>query len=125
VLALGLVFLTAFALTRTYGFLVAGGILTGLGAGVALTPYVAGGMTTGALITGSLAIGFALAGVVGYLMHLPEAHPWPFVPAAILGTVAVFLALDATQALEYLGIAAAIAMIGGGGWLMIRRRDET
>ena len=124
VLAIGLVFLVAFAITRAYGFLVPGGIMTGLGVGVALTPYVVEGTMTGALVVGSLAVGFAAIGVIAYLMRLEEAHPWPFIPAAILGTVAVFLALDRPEALQWLGIAIAVAMIVGGGWLMLRQRGE-
>jgi hypothetical protein len=123
-LAIGLVFLVAFVITRAYGFLVPGGIVTGLGVGVALTPYVVEGTMTGALIIGSLAVGFAAIGVIAYLMRLEEAHPWPFIPAAILGAVAVFLALDRPDALQWLGIAIAVAMIVGGGWLMLRQRGE-
>ncbi len=125
VLALGLVFLAAFAFTRAYGFLVPGGILTGLGVGVALTPYVIQGMTTGALVVGALAIGFAAVGILAYVLHLDEAHPWPFIPAAILGTVALFLALGQPDALRWLSILVAVAMIIGGGWLMLRRRHQT
>jgi len=124
VLALGLIFLAAFALTRAYGFLVPGAIMTGLGVGIVLTPYVIQGMMTGALIVGALALGFAAIGVIAYLMHLDEAHPWPFIPAAILGTVAVFLALDRPEALQWLGVVAAIAMIIGGGWLVLRQRSK-
>ena len=35
---------------------------------------------TGALIVGSLAIGFAAVGILAYVLHLDEAHPWPFIP---------------------------------------------
>ena len=122
VLGLGLVFLVAFAITRAYGFLVPGGILTGLGVGVALTPYVTSGTMTGAVIVGSMALGFAAIGVIAYLMHLDEAHPWPFIPAAILGTVAVFLAVDRPEALQVFSIGVAIAMIVGGVALMLRHR---
>ena len=124
VLGLGLLFLVAFAFTRAYGFLVPGGILTGLGVGVALTPYVAPDLATGALIVGSLALGFAAIGVIAYAMHLEEAHPWPFIPAAILGTVAIFLAIGNPEALQYLSIVVAVAMIVGGGWLMLRQRGK-
>ncbi len=124
VLALGLVFLAAFVFTRAYGFLVPGGILTGLGIGVALTPYVSQGMMSGALVVGALAVGFAAVGILAYVLHLDEAHPWPFIPAAILGTVSLFLALDQPDALRWLSVVVAVAMIVGGGWLMLRRRDR-
>ena len=124
VLGLGLVFVVAFAITRAYAFLVPAGILTGLGVGVSLTPYVTQGMMTGALIVGSLAIGFAAIGVVAYLMHLEEAHPWPFIPAAILGVVAVFLAVGRPDALQVFSIGVAIAMIIGGAALMLRQRGR-
>ena len=124
VLGLGLVFLAAFIYTRAYGFLVPAGILTGLGVGIALVPYVTEEMMTGALILSSLAIGFAAIGVIAYLMHLEEAHWWPFIPAVILGTVAVFLAIGTPEALQYLGVVAAVVMIVGGGWLMLRQRGK-
>ncbi len=124
VLGLGIVFLIAFAVTRAYGFLVPAGILTGLGVGIVLTPYMTEGMMTGALIVGTLALGFAAVGVIAYLMHMEEAHWWPFIPAAILGTVAIFLAIGNPDALEYLSIVVAIAMIVGGGWLVIRQRSK-
>ena len=122
VLALGLVFLAAFAFTRAYGFLVPGGILAGLGIGVALTPYVSQGMMSGALVVGALAVGFATVGIL--VMHLEDAHPWPFIPAAILGTVSLFMAIGQPDALRWLSIVVAVAMIVGGSWLMLRRRDQ-
>lgn len=124
VVALGLVFLAAFAISRMFGFLVPGCILTGLGVGVLLTPQVPEGFMTGAVIVGSLAVGFAAIAVIAYLWRLPEAHPWPLIPAAILGTVAAFLVIDRPEALEYLNLVAAVALIIGGGWLFWRRRGE-
>ena len=124
VLGLGLVLMVAFVVTRVYAFLVPAGILTGLGIGIALLPFVSDGLTTGALITASLAAGFAAVGVIAYLFRLDEAHWWPFVPAAILGTVSIFLALGNPQALEWLGVAFAAAMIVVGSWLIFRRRGE-
>jgi hypothetical protein len=82
-------------------------------------------MMTGALVVGALAIGFTAVGILAYVLHLDEAHPWPFIPAAILGTVALFLALGQPDALRWLSILVAVAMIVGGGWLMLRRRDQT
>jgi hypothetical protein len=125
VLGLGIVFLAAFFYTRAYGFLVPGGILTGLGAGILLTPALAAdGMLAGAAVLGGLALGFAAIWAIAALMHLEEAHPWPLIPAAILGTIAVFLAVGNPQALEYLGVVAAVVMIIGGAWLVIRQRGK-
>jgi hypothetical protein len=124
VLILGIIFLAAFVATRAYGFLVPAAILTGLGVGIVLTPYVTEEMLTGAMILASLAIGFAAIGVISYLMRMEEAHWWPFVPAAILATIALFLAVDQPEALQYVGIAAAVVMIVGGGWLMLRQRGK-
>jgi hypothetical protein len=123
VLVLGIVFLAAFLYTRAYGFLVPGGILTGLGIGIILTQAMAAEeMLAGAVVVGGLALGFAAIWAIAALMHLEESHPWPLIPAAILGTVAVFLAIGQPEALQYLSVVIAIAMIAGGGWLMLRRR---
>lgn len=82
-LILGLAFLAAGLVRRTYGLVVPGGILTGVGAGVVLNAIVPDA-PTGSLILFCLAGGFIGIWVVGLLLRLPENHWWPFVPATII-----------------------------------------
>ena len=54
---------------------------------------------------GSLAVGFAIVWVLGLVARPAETHPWPLVPAALLGSIGVAAATD-------LPIIANVAMAG-------------
>jgi len=80
----GVAFLAAHLATRAYGFLVPGGILTGLGTvllladlGVASVPPELG-----------LAAGFLLIPVLQAVLRSPRENGWwwPLIPAGVLGT---------------------------------------
>ncbi|MGZ9160279.1 MAG: hypothetical protein ACXW4T_03850 [Candidatus Limnocylindrales bacterium] len=91
-LAIGLVLLATYAILRQYGTLIPGGILTGLGAGIAASQ--ATGLTdpqTGGVIVVGLGLGFLSIWVIGALTRLHENHPWPLVPGGILTTIGVLL----------------------------------
>jgi hypothetical protein len=121
VLGLGLVFLAAFLTTRHYGFLVPGGILTGLGAGIAATTWVTEGEASGALVVGGLALGFVLIWLVAEFMALAERHPWPLVPGVILGIVAVGIAANQPDVERWMGLGVGAVMVLLGGVLILRR----
>ena len=77
----GAAFLVVYAATRYYGFLVPGGILTGLGVGLVLesTLDIQGGVLL------SLAGGFAFVALLDRLAGgRREGGWWPFIPAGIL-----------------------------------------
>jgi hypothetical protein len=82
-LLLGLFLLVLFALRRQYGLLVAGCIVTGVGAGVALQGG-ATGEQAGGLVVLSLGLGFLAIYLLGLLLRLPESHWWPIIPGGIL-----------------------------------------
>ncbi len=107
VLAIGLVLLVVFFATGEYGFLVPGGIISGIGAGIPLaTAYE--GQLGGGLFLIAMAVGFLLIWILGLLFRVREHHWWPLVPGLILGTLGASL----TAGERGRGIADAIA----AGW---------
>lgn len=85
-LLVGLIFLAVFLVTRSYGFLVPGGIVTGVGVGVVLAVEDQG-RVGGGLFLVSLGLGFIAIFVLGALFRLRENHPWPLIPGGILCTI--------------------------------------
>jgi hypothetical protein len=85
-LGIGIVLLVLFALTRTPGTLIGGGIVTGLGAGVLIAANTQGDIAGAAVLFG-LGIGFLGVWLVGTVMKLQETRVWPLIPGAILVAV--------------------------------------
>ncbi len=85
-LLIGLIFLAVFLATRNYGFLVPGGIVTGVGVGISLA-IEDQGRVGGGLFLLSLGLGFVSIFVLGALFRLRENHPWPLIPGGILCTI--------------------------------------
>jgi hypothetical protein len=118
VLAIGLTFLAAFAVTREYGFLIPGGIVSGVGVGVVIaarTPSVEGG----ALFMLAIGSGFLAIWVIGLALHLPENHPWPLIPGLILGGIGA-ASLAGTRYAEIGRLGWPIALIAIGAALALR-----
>jgi len=82
-LFIGLGLLAVFVITREYGFLVPGSILTGVGIGIALEPAAAGDDDSGVMML-ALAGGFLGIWVLGSLYRLRQNHWWPLIPGGIL-----------------------------------------
>lgn len=125
VLVIGLGLLAAFAFQRHYGYLVPGGILTGLGAGILasqaldVVDEVAGG-----LVVLGLGLGFVSIWVIGALAKVKEHHPWPLIPGGILVTVGSALliggqAIDLLQYWPVILIAIGIVVLWRG-WREVR-----
>src|SRR6266508_4020609 len=85
-LLVGLIFLAVFLATRNYGFLVPGGIVTGVGVGIVLTMEDQG-RVGGGLFLVSLGLGFVGIFLLAALFRLRENHPWPLIPGGILCTI--------------------------------------
>ena len=78
---LGVGFLVAYAMTRTYGLLIPGAILTGLGSGIAIAAW--GGPSESVVL--GLGVGFlAIAVVDGLLGTTGPGWWWPFIPGGVL-----------------------------------------
>jgi hypothetical protein len=82
-LFIGLGLLAVFVVTREYGFLVPGSILTGVGIGVALEPATNGAADSGVMML-SLAGGFLGIWLLGSLYRIRQNHWWPLIPGGIL-----------------------------------------
>ena len=119
VLILGLALLAAFALNGQVGFLIPGAIVTALGTGVLLAANLED-MVAGAAVLLSLAVGFAAIWVITRAAALPEHHFWPLVPAAILTGVGAALLVGRPEALEFVGVIAAVALLGVGVAVIFR-----
>jgi hypothetical protein len=108
VLTIGLGLLGAFAFTRQYGYLIPGGIMTGLGAGIIVSDSFTftSDEGTGGAITLGLGLGFLSIWVIGAIVHVKEHHPWPLVPGAILAAIggALIIGGQAVDLLDYWGI---------------------
>jgi hypothetical protein len=92
-LALGIVLLVLFALTRNPGALIGGGIVTGLGAGVLIAANTQGDIAGAAVLFG-LGLGFVGVWLVGTLLKMPETRVWPLIPGAILVAVGFVVLAD-------------------------------
>ena len=112
-LAVGLTCLVAFVLTREYGWAVAAGIITGLGAGVVLSAHVTD-PTDGIVFMLSLACGFAAVWVFGFFADPPERNAWPLIPAAILAAVGISIVTDSPGMIDWLIIAVAVVLVLAG-----------
>lgn len=107
VLLIGLGLLGAFAFTRHYGYLVPGGILTGLGAGIALQDaFTLTDDTSGGVIVLGLGLGFLSIWLIGQIVNVARGLWWPLVPGGILAVVggALLVGGDAVRILDYWGI---------------------
>jgi len=107
VLSIGLGLLAAFTYTRHYGYLVPGGILTGLGGGIALQDtFTWTGDTSGGVIVLGLGLGFVSIWVIGQLVNVQRALWWPLVPGGILAIVgcALLVGGDAVRVLDWWGL---------------------
>lgn len=108
VLAIGVGLLGAFAFTRQYGYLIPGGIMTGLGAGIVISEaFTFTDEGTGGVIVLGLGLGFLSIWVIAALVQLAENHWWPVIPGGILAVVggALLIGGQAVDLLDYWGIA--------------------
>ena len=124
-LLVGGILLIAFFVTKQYGFLVPGAIITAVGVGTVLVANDPTG-TRGPLFLVALGIGFVSIWVLGQIVRVPENHWWPLVPGGILMTIGV-VALLGRQAQQYLDYWPLVLVVIGVGLvaraLMHRQSD--
>jgi len=118
VLFLGIIFLAWGIFSREAGLMVPGGILTGIGLGVALVagPFaVASGDRSGGIFMAAFALGWVLI-TVFTAIFTEKTMWWPLIPAAIMALVSGALLVQGPfwVALEWLGKLWPLALILGG-----------
>jgi uncharacterized membrane protein HdeD (DUF308 family) len=126
VLGLGLLFLVWGVITREAGLMIPGGILSGIGLGIAL---VAGpfefddGDLSGGVFMGAFALGWVLITVFTALFT-DETHWWPLIPAAIMAIISGALLVEGPfeVVLEWLGKLWPVALIIGGIAMLLGAR---
>ena len=114
--------LVAFALTREYGFAVPAGITGGLGAMVLVTSVTTDPLVAGSAFFLCLACGFIGVWVLGLIALPRETHPWPLVPAAVLGIMGLAVLTRNPGAVDWLTAGIAVALITGGLAMVVRHR---
>jgi hypothetical protein len=119
-LAIGVAFMVAYALTRRYGYLVAGGILSGIGSGI-LTASLLGVTDSGpyAVIGGGL--GFLLIYGLDLLSSGPRAHWWPVIPGSLMILIGGGLATDNEGFIRQVGIWSPLLLVALGVWILVTR----
>lgn len=124
-LAISATCLVAFGLSREYGYAIPAGITGGLGIAVySITAGTFGPAATSGVLFLSMAGGFASIWLLGLLAIPQERHPWPLIPAAILGSIGTAFAAGQPGALGWIQVAvAALIIVAGVGMLL--RRDHT
>ena len=124
-LAVSVTCLVAFALSREYGFAIPAGITGGLGTAVLfITGGTFGPAATPGVLFLSVAGGFAAVWLLGLLAKPIERHPWPLVPAAILGSLGVAFAAGQPGAIAWVQVGIAAVIIVAGLGLVLRRSHE-
>lgn len=105
---LGLVFLIPYAFTRSYGWLIPGCILTGIGAGLAFERAMARPDIT---VSIGLGLGFIAIFVVHWIVA-GSSHWWPLIPGGILVLVGIGEAIPQAQAILDKGWPLILIVIG-------------
>ncbi|HET7466418.1 MAG TPA: hypothetical protein VFL29_07110 [Candidatus Dormibacteraeota bacterium] len=126
VLAIGVAFAAAYAVTRKYGFLVPAGILSGLGAGV-FAGQLAGASDTdlGTYAVFGLAVGFLAIYAVDALVTATMVRFWPVIPGGIMFLVAGGLATNNEGFLKVLGLWSPMILVFIGIWLLFVQTRKT
>lgn len=124
VLGLGLAFIVAGIVTREFGFFVPGGILSGIGAGIALLagPWQnAFAVDEGGLFMLAFAGGWFLIPILG-LIFTRQFHWWPFIPGGIIGLVGLAIIYGGAlwTVLQWLGYLWPVVLIGVGVYILYK-----
>ncbi|HEY6608203.1 MAG TPA: hypothetical protein VI277_03315 [Candidatus Limnocylindria bacterium] len=122
----GIGFLIAYALTRTYGFLIPGGIMTGLGLGIMWEMEIGSG--GGSVVLG-LGLGFLTIYVIDLAVNRSKALWWPLIPGGILTVIGGLVEADNVGLLVDTSLVWPIVLIGAGAVILLvqlgRRRDAS
>lgn len=124
--ALAAVFLVWGLLTRTFGLVIPGGILSGISFGIYLAQGPLAGQpepVSGGVFLLAFALGWALIAALS-LYTSSSFQWWPLVPGGILAAIGALLFAGASglAVLQVLGFAWPVILIAAGAYVLIRRR---
>jgi hypothetical protein len=120
-LAVSAASLVAFALSREYGYAIPAGITGGLGTAVYMVAHgVFAAPYTPAVFFLSMAGGFLAIWLLGLIAAPQEKHPWPLVPATVLGAFGLAFAAGQPGAIQWIQVAIAAVIIVAGAGLLLR-----
>jgi hypothetical protein len=122
-LAIGIAFLVAYTLTRQYGFLVPGGILSGAGAGV-LASSLLNGLDGGPYVVIGGGIGFLLIFCVDMLVSRHTMRWWPVIPGGLMVLIGAGSAGENQGFIKQLEIWSPLLLIAVGVLILIARRRQ-
>jgi hypothetical protein len=115
--------LGAFAFTREYGYAVPAGITGGIGSMVLVTSSIANDpLASGSAFFWCIAGGFAAVWLLGLLARPRETHPWPLVPATVLGFMGLAISSHNPSMVDWLVGTIAVVLIAGGSAMALRHR---
>ncbi len=123
---LGLIFLAWGLMTRTFGLVIPGGILSGIGLGIVLIEGPLAGLgepAEGAVFLMAFAAGWLLIALLSKFTA-GSFQWWPLIPAGVLALVGgLSVAGEAgLQVLKVIGYAWPVALIAAGAWIILRKR---
>lgn len=122
---LAIIFLAWGLLTRSFGLVIPGGILAGIGLGIVLVENASAWNeeTTGGLFLLCFAAGWLLISLLS-LLTSSGFQWWPLIPSGILAAVGgLLIAGDAgLKVLQVAGYAWPLALVAAGVWVLIKRR---
>jgi hypothetical protein len=123
VLVIGLAFIVAYVMTRHYGFMVPGGIMTGLGGGM-LAASLAGAIDNGTYVVLGLGLGFMAIYAADLLVTQARARWWPVIPGGALLLVAGGLATQNEGLIKQIGAWSPLVLVAIGVWWLLAARNR-
>ncbi len=119
-LGLRVVFLFAYAMTRSYGFLVPGGILTGVGAGI-LAASLAGASDNQIYVGVAGGLGFLSIYALDVLVSKVTRRWWPVIPGAVMLVMSGGLASQQVGLIRDVGLWSPVVLIVIGIGILVSR----
>lgn len=119
VAAIGLAFLVAYVFSRNYGFIVPGGIMTGLGIGIIYEMRAHAG---GAPVLLGLGFGFVSIYAIDAAVRRTSSGWWPLIPGGVLTVLGLVLAAGQSGLLGAIGRWWPAILILIGLYIVFRRR---
>jgi hypothetical protein len=118
--AIGVAFLVAYALTRQYGYLVPGGILSGVGAGL-LTSSLLNASDGGPYTVIGGGIGFLLIFCVDMLVSRITMRWWPVIPGGLMVLIGTGMAGENQDLIRQFEIWSPLLLIALGVVILVAR----